>query len=315
MFTWSEGTESTALIEHPAILTAHPSFAFGAQEARSTLARLRQPDATSTLPDRQVRPLGAFSDFVVNELGTFNQRIKEGLLLPGNLFHKAEELIGHIPEAVFQALLQDTRMQERRLALLDLVFVSRSLDIAFVGDGHYKEQKQQSLLFLILKTLADKEQRYPTLQWSDTAIYTPADDPRSFLPEGKSREQELLLYKTQRGIEQVFKVIVQADYRDVSLDMLSMIDENVTEVVNAMVYLNRMRDPGQFAQVDPFLGPNDDYPVFASGSFSVWAYLAGYFLSGNETFREKLLDPQNRPSFDRDGDQYIELLKPATSKR
>jgi hypothetical protein len=134
-------------------------------------------------------------------------------------------------------------------------------------------------------------------------------DPRAFSPPGQVRDQEILLYRTQSGIEKTFKSIVEADYTHLSSDTLYTMLEDLDAVLKAMVHLNRARTVGQFSQVAPFLGPNDNYRGFASGSFSSWTYITGYFLSENENFKKRLLDKENRPYFDRDIDPYIKQMR------
>ncbi len=261
----------------------------------------------------QIRPLGLVSEYVVNELGKHNKMVRDGEMSASQLFDKAEEMLKQIPEGVFQNLLRDDRVTERRAAILDLVWMIRSLDIAhdsaFNTNSEYISRRDASLLLKRTKLLADKENRHPNLSWSDISLYHPVDEPRTFLEPSAARDQEILLYRTQSGIDKTFKEIVEGDYAILSLDRLSEVVQDLDAVVEAVVYLNRVRTPGQFYQLDPYLGGNGQYIGHGTGAFSAWSYLAGYFLGGNEAFKDRLLRDENQKAYDRDADSLIEQVR------
>lgn len=251
-------------------------------------------------PEKQ-RPLGVFSDFVVNDLGIWNEKISNGERSGDDLSNHTEAMLSAISDDVTDGVKSD--VSSRRMAILDLVFVGRSLEVALKGN------QVDTRLFQLTKYLADIEKRYPCLQWSETAKYFPISDPRTFFSPGSIRDQELLLYGTQKNIELIFEYIShcggKSDPDCASLHALPLLLE---KVLDAMIHLNKSRDKQHFKLVDPFLGPSPFFPAFPSGSFSAWTYLAGYRLAGNMTFKGKLLDPRNRPCFDRDADQYIDEI-------
>ena len=256
----------------------------------------------------KIRPLGAFSDFVVNELGKHNELIREGQMVPDVLFDKAEALISQVPSPVFEGYLGDD-VAGRRDAILDLVWVIRSLDIANQDSPEWKAQRDDSQLFKSAKALSDKEIRHPNLSWSDIALYHPLKDPRTFLPPGEDRDQEVLLYRTQSGIDAVFKKVTEGGYGEVLLESLSEMNDDLDATVKATVYLSQVRRLGQFYKLDPFLGANNEYIGHGTGAFSAWSYTAGYFLAGNEAFRDRALREENQRAFDRDADVYINQMR------
>ena len=268
---------------------------------------------STPLLDKKTRPLGAFSNFIVDKLGDQNKLVREGQLTPNQLFDQAEALVGQIPETTFQELLQDDNVAGRRGAILDLVWMVRSLDIAhdsaFNTDPDYIARRDASLLFQRTKLLTDREGRHPNLSWSDISLYHPVDDPRTFLEPGAARDQEILLYRTQAGIDKTFKALVEGDYSSLSHTSLEEMSQDMDAVVDAVVYLNRVRNPGQFYQLDPYLGGNGQYIGHGTGAFSAWSYLAGYFLGENEAYKDRLLRPDNQRAFDRDADPLIEQVR------
>lgn len=50
----------------------------------------------------------------------------------------------------------------------------------------------------------------------------------------------------------------------------------------------------------------------ATGAFSAWCYIAGYFLSDHDDFKQRLLRPENRRAYDRDADPYIDRIASGT---
>lgn len=263
----------------------------------------------------ETRPLGAFSNFVCQELGIYNNDINQGKKAPKELFGRIESLVKEIPEETFTNLLGDGQTRDRRTALIDLVFALRSLDVAYKDDPSYDETKSQSLLLQRATVLAQKEGRRPFLQWSDTAIDYPFDDPRAFMSPGPARDQEIQLYTTNGSADNVFKSVVDGDYANLSPYEFETLGVAMFEVGQWLAHLSRIRDLGHFQRMDPFLGAKDENGVIvASGSFSAWTFLAGWFLTERAIFKERLTRSENLPYFDRDADSYIQAIRDGSFK-
>jgi hypothetical protein len=278
---------------------------------RQVLARLIEPvdGVWEAHPVRRDRPLGWFSTFVCEELGVRNEMIRTGRLEPGDLFATVEAFMADLPDGLFRELAEPARTADRRIALLDLLWASRSLDIAYGGIAKYRDRRRGSALFGRSAALARVERRHPVLSWSEIAIYHPVGDPRSFLPPGSDRDQEVLMYRVQAAIERTFKAILDYDPAAVDTSTLVEMNADLDCVVKAMVHLNRSRTLGQFYKLDPFLGPNEEYRGHGTGAFSVWSYVLGLFLSGNPTMRSRLLDEANQLAFDRDADPLVDQVR------
>ncbi|MCU1646760.1 MAG: hypothetical protein JWN03_7035 [Nocardia sp.] len=259
------------------------------------------------------RPLGAFSNFVCNSLGTKNEQIRQGVISAVELFDTANNLLSAIPVRIYDQLVRDTDFTRRRLAILDLVWVVRSLDVAFAEDANYAARSKNSMLQRVARMLADREGRHPNLSWSDIAIYHPVGDPRSFLPPGAARDQEIFMYRSQHAIEKTLRYITDLHEREeVTAEILPILPVALNAVVKTMVRLNRERTPGHFYTLDPFLGPNNKFTGHATGAFSAWCYIVGYFLSEHHDFKQRLLRPENRMAFDRDADPHIKRIENGT---
>jgi hypothetical protein len=268
-----------------------------------------------TLPLKKIRPLGTFSDYICDELGAHNQLVREAILSPGKLFEIAERRLSEVPDGTFSDLLYSGISTPRRVALLDLVWMLRSLDIAHSSSCQYIERRNQCQLYDRARSLAHKERRNPALSWSDIAIYHPANDPRSFLAPGSARDQEILMYRVQGAIEETFKQALRTDWSKLTVRMASELVVDLNVVLKGMVHLSKVRSIGQFYQLDPFLGPNDRYRGHATGAFSAWTFLMGIFLSGNSSFARRICDNSNRLAFDCDAIPYIEEVKLESFKK
>lgn len=257
-----------------------------------------------------VRPLGAFSDFICEGLGSLNDLVREGLLLPGELWSIVNTAFGAVDDTVFEHLLGSTApVKERRVALLDLLFASRSLDIAVLDPEERRQRRWTSRIGHRMIALATVENRHPVLSWSEIAIYHPADDPRSFLVPGEARDQEVFMYRVQRAMEEIFADAVCTPTEKMDDDFFIALVRDLSVVVKAMSYLNRVRRIGQFYKLDPFLGENGEFRGHGTGAFSVWSFLIGVFLTGNNHYRARLLDPDNFLAFDRDADSLIDDVR------
>ena len=257
----------------------------------------------------EIRPLGAFSDFVCTELGTYNDQIREGQISADELRTVSEERLALVNDRIFTRLTGDAPTMFKRVALLDLVWVSRSLDIAYIDPLERVTKRAASQVGRRMMELSTVEGRHPVLSWSDIAIYHPADDPRSFLMPGEARDQEIFMYRVQRAMEEVFAAAVQVEPGAVDAELLTHLVNDLTTVVKSMSYLNRVRTVGQFYKLDPFLGPNGEYRGHGTGAFSVWSFLMGVFLTDNTEYKIRLLDPKNQLAYDRDADHLVDAVR------
>jgi hypothetical protein len=282
-------------------------------ERRDELARLAHPAEYGEVgvslapkppdPYEQVpcRPLFALSDFVCESLGEHNSLIREGRLSANDLLVIVEAFAAQVPQRCWADLLLDENSEQRRVAMLDLVWIERSLAIAWQSQpGEYHRRRYDAEFFARTRDFALAEQRHPVLSWSDIAIYHPVHDPRSFLEPGLNRDQEVFMYRVQGAIERVFRSILELCPEAFTHLELESVVQDLDLVGKAMNFLNRARTVGQFYTLDPFLGPNNEYRGHGTGAFSAWSFLMGVFLSDNPSFRSRLLDPTNRLAFDTD---------------
>ncbi len=262
---------------------------------------------------RSSRPLGAFSDFVCDSLGMWNELVRQGMVSADELFNTAHDLLSAVSDRTYDQLRLSADVTSRRIAILDLVWMVRSLDVAYAEDGAYLARKNGSALLRVTRMLADVEQRNPNLSWSDIAMYHPVADPRCFLAPGPARDEEIFMYRSQHAIEKILKLLVELHERDeLALDILPILPVSLDSVVQTMVRLSVDRTPGHFYALDSFLGPNHEFVGHATGAFSAWSYIVGYFLFGHDDFKQRLLRPQNRRAFDCDAHPYIQRIENGT---
>jgi hypothetical protein len=224
------------------------------------------------------------------------------------LLEIADSQLSVVRDSDFDLLLADERERDRRVALLDLVWTLRSLDIANLENPDYIERKRRTRVFCKANKLAQRERRHPTLLWSDIAIYHPINDPRTFLAPGLARDEEILMYRVQFAIEQTFKNILESDWINPNTWSLADLVLDLDAVLKGIMHYSRARTVGQFYQLDPFLGPNPEYRGHATGSFSAWTYLMGIFLSGNRSYVRRLCDETNWKAFDQDAAPYVKQV-------
>jgi hypothetical protein len=295
--------EILALLKVPGLESGRPAGAGHRRDNRK---------AFGVVPRKRFRPLASFSDYVCDELGSDNQRVSETSITGGELFAIADRKLAEVPWSTWQTILAAERITDRRVALLDLVWMLRSLDIANTGDPQYPTRKRESQLFGRAKMLADIECRHPALSWSDIAIYHPITDPRTFLPPGDARDQEILMYSVQYAVEQMLKRVHEVDWAWPTRRILFGLVFDLHASLEALIHLSRVRTVGQFYQLDPYLGANGEYRGHATGAFSAWTYLMAIFLAENESFTRRLCDEVNRRGFDRDADPYIDRVDAGT---
>lgn len=256
-------------------------------------------------PEERIRPLDHFSDFVCSKLGQRNDQIRAGSLDPDVLFRESEDLMSIISTDRIAVLQLPENIRTRRVALLDLVWAERSLDVAYNRSAEYKARKRHARVFKLARILAGIERRHPVLSWSDIAIYYPSRDPRSFLGPGSLRDQEILMYRMQGSIERVFKSVIETSQVITRpVDLKQKVDD-LDYALKAMIHMNKFRDVGQFYKIDPFLGANGSYRGHATGAFSVWSLVLGVLLADNAHLRSRIIDPANRMAYDRDADSYV----------
>jgi hypothetical protein len=256
---------------------------------------------------RQHRPLGALSDFVCEGLGDANDAVRRRDIAAEDLLRVVEDLSRNVDDDTMQGLAEDTAA--RRVASLDLAFAERAVDIAHGQAWAYRERRRGLDVFQKAEALAELDGRYPMLGWSDIAIGHPLDDPRSFLDPSGARDQEILMYRIQSGIERAFKrLVTQWPDARITAAWLSALHADLDAVVAAMTHLTRVREPGQFYKLDPFLGANGATRGHGTGAFSAWTFLAGWYMTGREEFRSRLCDPQNLRAFDPDSRLYIRTV-------
>jgi hypothetical protein len=263
-------------------------------------------------PKERIRPLGEFSDFVCHRLGQRNDEIREHALKPDALFGEAESLISGVSPDRIAGLLAPESGLARRVGLLDLVWVERSLDVAYDHSSEYRSKREHARVFRFARALAGIERRHPVLSWSDIAIYHPSNDPRSFLSPGPLRDQEILMYRIQGAIERAFRSIIETSRNGFHRDDLQRNADDLDHVIKAMIHLNKVRTIGQFYKLDPFLGPNGEYRGHGTGAFSIWTFVLGVLLAGNEHLRSRIADPVNWMAYDRDADPHVTQIADGT---
>lgn len=262
------------------------------------------------LQTQTIRPFGEFSTFICKDLGICNAAIRERVVSPIELFSKIDTLVRNVsPQTIVE--LKSNELSHRNAAMTDLLFAKRSLDVAFQNDESYMAKFSGSDLVKRTHELSKILKRPPYLIWPDTANNYPSKDPRSFLEDDDMRrKQEIELYILNGCIDLIFKDLVVRCSSDITLDTLNQFSTNLEVAASAMNMFSKVRKPGHFDLLAPFSGKKDSTGrIPASGDFSVWSSLAGFLLTGRETFKERLLNSNNWPYYDPDSKQYINLLK------
>lgn len=259
----------------------------------------------SAHPRREIRPLGRFSDFICNDLGQINQEIREAHTPPEELFHVINDM------ARLEVLPRLTRLPRalRRTAMLDVVWGERSLAVAFGQDAYYGEHRNSTPTFAAATQLSRTEMRHPHLSWSDIAIYHPIYDPRSFLEPSVARDQEIMMYRVQGGIDKVFKHLLQLPYEFSPHSFVGRVVDDLTLVCYSMARLTKVREVGQFGKLDPFLMENGEVTGHATGSFSAWSLIMAHFLAPSDVYVNRLTDPANLWAFDTDSRRFIRAIE------
>src|SRR4051812_19673204 len=104
------------------------------------LAKMHPTTGTSPYVYEPRRELGAFSDFVVEEMGSANERVRNGEMEPEELSERLESLSRSLSDCRLSRLLKD--VGRRRSASLDLAFAERSLAIGYGSSPSYGEERR-----------------------------------------------------------------------------------------------------------------------------------------------------------------------------
>ena len=260
-----------------------------------------------------IRPLGRFSDFVCTEIGMLYDAHLVGDVSKQEIFAAVEHSAAAIDPRHVDQLESDPATANARVARLDLAWAERLLAVVHGGGDEYLANRDASIFFGYASRLADSQQQYPLLQWSDIAIHHPAHDPRTFLSAGPGRDQEVLLYRVQGGIDRAWRQIVEQwpDVWPTKRECHTML-AGLDAVVHAMANLTRVRDLGEFDKLDVFLRPNDEVTGHATGSFDAWAPLLGYLVTADANYLARIIDATNTLAYDTDARPWIRALLDST---
>lgn len=128
---------------------------------------------------------------------------------------------------------------------------------------------------------------------------------QTLVPAGAARDQEILLYRIQHGIERTFQhIVVEWPVGYMSPKIAEEMITDLNEAVAAMLHLRQVREHGEFDRLNRFLTPNGEAVGHATGSFSAWTMLADYVLTGH--LPRRLLLEENRAAYDPDAVPFID---------
>ncbi len=260
------------------------------------------------LPIVPERPLGEFSDYVCSIMPVRYDAVLDGSMTAAELFDDLDSVARTLDAGTVDRLIADPMSTAARVACLDIAFAERFLCVAHGGPTQeYRARRAKAMWFHVGVRLAKSQQRSLFLQWTDIAVGHPVWDPRTFSSPGRGRDQEILLYRIQSGIERAFRqIVVEWPRTHMTEQSARSIGELLDAVVASMIHLSRVRDVGEFDKLNRFLTPNGETHGHATGSFSVWTMLAGYLLTGR--LLDRLTDPENRPVFDPDARPWIDAI-------
>jgi len=260
------------------------------------------------VPVVRERPLRDFSDYVCSILPARYDAVLAGSMTAEELFDELESLARTLDADAVERLIADPKSTAARVACLDIAFAERFLCVAHGGPTQeYRARRAKAVWFNVGVRLARSQERSPFLQWTDIAVGHPVWDPRTFSSPGRGRDQEILLYRIQSGIERAFRqIVVEWPRTHMTEKDARSIGELLDAVVAGMIHMSRVRDIGEFDKLNRFLTPNGETHGHATGSFSVWTMLASYLLTGH--LLDRLVDPENRPAFDPDSRPWIDAI-------
>lgn len=258
------------------------------------------------IPVMPIRPLGLLSDFACEQMAGRIDAVDAREIGPEQFFDEVEELMITVPVDVVDALVDRPGSTASRVAALDLMMVERALCVVHGGPTqHYRARRSQTVFFRTLRRLARAQGRPLLMGWVDIANWHPVYDPRTFVSTGTARDQEILLYRIQHGIERSCqRIVVEWPVDYMSPRVAEEMTADLEVMVQAMIYLRRARANGEFDRLNRFLTPNGEILGHATGSFSAWTMLAAYVLTGHLPGR--LLLEENRAAYDPDARPFID---------
>jgi hypothetical protein len=283
----------------------------GQSSVREQLARWcrtspGQPESSG--PAVRQRPLGVVSDFAVMHMSARIDAVDAGQISPEDFFNEVERLLQSLSPRLIDSLVAQPGSMSSRVAALDLMMIERSLSVVYGGPTqHYRARRSQSLLLRTLRRLARAQKRPLYLGWIDIANWHPVQDPRTFVSEGFARDQEILLYRVQHGIERTFqRIVVEWPVDYMSSKIAEEMGADLDVAVSAMLHLRTVRQHGEFDRLNRFLTPNGEAHGHATGSFSAWTMLAGFVLTGH--LPKRLVLEENRAAYDPDARPFIDAV-------
>ncbi|MBJ7337243.1 hypothetical protein [Mycolicibacterium sp.] len=279
------------------------------QSAREQLAlwtTIRPGLGMDRVPHMRTRPLGPVSDFVCESMADRFEAVDAHKLKPSAFFDEVEDLMRAVSTDTIEALVATPGSTSARVAGLDLMFVERSLCVAHGGPSQdYRARRSQSTFFRTSRRLARSQRRPLYLGWVDIANWYPVYDPRALVPAGAARDQEILLYRIQHGIERTFqRIVVEWPVGYMSPKIAEQMITDLDAAVAAMLHLRLVREHGEFDRLNRFLTPNGEAVGHATGSFSAWTMLADYVLTGH--LPRRMLLEENRSAYDPDAVPFID---------
>ena len=222
----------------------------------------------------KIRPLGAFSDFVVEKLPSV-------LELPSNNLAKhCANLASQVSEETIQTM---ARRGEITLAALD----AKMVEIGFTQCGLAVPEVVSSWVERF------SEDKLPMLLYEEIILGNPAEDPRVFT-QGSTGETEQMFYRTHRKIEnhldsantKVQNAISAAMYRRCGGDEIARHLANVETDLQAVIQKTcalRGMDKAHFAAFRKYLGAHPARGLKGpSGAFSPGIHLLEILLRGDD---------------------------------
>ncbi|MBI3342022.1 hypothetical protein HY024_02780 [Candidatus Curtissbacteria bacterium] len=227
------------------------------------------------------RPLGRFSDFVVDQMPGVLTRIRRGDGTVNEIAVRVEPMIRLIPRPIFINV-----PEERDLALLDMLMV----DAAIVHSGGQTSPE----LVEKIEIFANRTGRIPSLTHEDFFFVNPLnEDPRTFTT-GRIGRSELDFYEAHRRTENVLDEAIGASMG--ALDGLVTGDEErafhliqkvaigLDDFVSIMVDLNHQMPTEHFHVFRQYLGVNPRGYKGASGAFTAGLPTIDLLFAGDRLF-------------------------------
>lgn len=268
-----------------------------------------QPNRDEHLfPQATIRPLDAFSDYVVTLMPIQCHAVLTGQMSPHEFMDEAETVFATVDPGTIEDLMRKPGTTSARTARLDIAYLERALCVSHGGPTQqYRAKRAHSPLFKAGVRLANSQDQQLFLGWPDIANRYPVHDPRTFSPPGPGRNHEVMLFRVQSSIERVFQhIVVEWPTKYISPKVAEQIACELDAVVNAMIHISLVREVGEFDSLNRFLTPNGEAHGHASGAFSAWTFLVDYLLTGEVL--DRLINPENRWAFDADARCWIDAM-------